>query len=115
MSTTKNQDLILAYWHLFPPVPVHICLPIKIPHEDEDVDPNVVCPVYKKKRPQNLDKRSRTYETNITACRARCGALTKCVYWSYWDDHGCHLSGGEPLITVDEHVTTGKNPKLCGK
>ena len=77
-------------------------------------DPDGVCPIYKKKRPENLDARGTTYETNWTACRSRCGAVHKCVYWSYWNDHSCHLSlGGERLITVDEPVTTGKNPKLC--
>ena len=77
------------------------------------------CSLYRGQRPQNLNSipgEYSTVETNKTACRARCGAVNKCVYWSYWDDHRCYLSlGGEPLITVDEPVTTGKNPKLCGK
>ena len=74
--------------------------------------------IFPNQRPPNLDSipgQGRTLESDMSACRKRCARLTTCVYWSYWNNGGCHLSaGGKPLKT-ENRVTTGKNPKLCGQ
>ena len=94
-------------------------LPVEFPLVlHEHADPKAVCRVYTKTIPRNLGNipgQGSTSETNEAACRDRCYGVDKCVYWTYWDTHGCDLSlGGGPLVAVDEAVTTGKNPKLCG-
>jgi hypothetical protein len=54
----------------------------------------------------------RTVEVSASACQARCERTAKCVYFSWWDDGGCHLIDGAGRAHPSGGVISG--PRECG-
>ena len=66
-------------------------------------------------RPVNMDGilgEGRSDEKSWEACQQRCGKVSKCGYFSFWGDGGCHLSPKGSRFNSDDGARTGSAPGM---
>lgn len=49
----------------------------------------------------------RTIAKSAESCAARCRKLPGCAYWSWWQDHGCHVSARSSNKVVTKEAVCG--------